>query len=198
MDKKKNHIENNLEEEIERPVIGIKKEISDDELNDQLYKFINSDNEEQAEIFQSDEAEEISQTNDFINREKDSYIKIDQEFNRFLHNFVDIEEKKENQKLDLKDQFFWFIMIGFFALMLTPLIIAIAGRNMSNIAMIVSLVTALIELVSAIIVLPKIIAEYLFNKEEDSNMVQIIRNMQEYNEKKHEYIEKKQKDDISC
>lgn len=198
MDKEKNHIENNLEEEIERPVIGIKKEISDDELNDQLYKFINSDNEEQAEIFQSDEAEEISQTNDFINREKDSYIKIDQEFNRFLHNFVDIEEKKENQKLDLKDQFFWFIMIGFFALMLTPLIIAIAGRNMSNIAMIVSLVTALIELVSAIIVLPKIIAEYLFNKEEDSNMVQIIRNMQEYNEKKHEYIEKKQKDDISC
>ncbi len=198
MDKEKNHIENNLEEEIERPVIGIKKEISDDELNDQLYKFINSDNEEQAEIFQSDEAEEISQTNDFINREKDSYIKIDQEFNRFLHNFVDIEEKKENQKLDLKDQFFWFIMIGFFALMLTPLIIVIAGRNMSNIAMIVSLVTALIELVSAIIVLPKIIAEYLFNKEEDSNMVQIIRNMQEYNEKKHEYIEKKQKDDISC
>ncbi|MGN1141471.1 MAG: hypothetical protein ACI4TF_09740 [Oliverpabstia sp.] len=78
MDKEKNHIENNLEEEIERPVIGIKKEISDDELNDQLYKFINSD------------------------------------------------------------------------------------------------------------------------KEEDSNMVQIIRNMQEYNEKKHEYIEKKQKDDISC
>jgi hypothetical protein len=42
----------------------------------------------------------------------------------------------------------------------------------------------LIELVSAIIVLPKIIAEYLFNKEEDSNMMQIIKSMQEYNEKK--------------
>ena len=29
-------------------------------------------------------------------------------------------------------------------------------------------------------------------------MIQIIKNMQEYNEKKHEYIEKKQEDDNSC
>ena len=197
MDKEENCVNNNSEEETEA-VVGIKKEISDDELNDQLSKFINSDNAEQAEIYQSNEAEEISQSNDFINREKDSYIKIDQEFNRFLHNFVDIEEKKEQQKLNLKDQFFWFIMLGFLALMLTPLIIVIVGRNMSNASMIVSLITALIELVSAIIVLPKIIAEYLFNKEEDANMIQIIKNMQEYHEKKHEYIEKKQEDDNSC
>lgn len=197
MDKKENYVNNNSEEDTEA-VVGIKKEISDDELNDQLSKFINSDNTEHVKIYQSNEAEEISQSNDFINREKDSYIKIDQEFNRFLHNFVNIEEKKEQQKLNLKDQFFWFIMIGFLALMLTPLIIVIVGRNMSNASMIVSLITALIELVSAIIVLPKIIAEYLFNKEEDANMIQIIKNMQEYNEKKHEYIEKKQEDDNSC
>lgn len=197
MDKEENYVNNNSEEDTEA-VVGIKKEISDDELNDQLSKFINSDNTEHVKIYQSNEAEEISQSNDFINREKDSYIKIDQEFNRFLHNFVNIEEKKEQQKLNLKDQFFWFIMIGFLALMLTPLIIVIVGRNMSNASMIVSLITALIELVSAIIVLPKIIAEYLFNKEEDANMIQIIKNMQEYNEKKHEYIEKKQEDDNSC
>ena len=43
--------------------------------------------------------------------------------------------------------------------MLTPLIIVIVGRNMSNASMIVSLITALIELLSAIIVLPKINAE---------------------------------------
>ena len=197
MDKEENYVNNNSEEDTEA-VVGIKKEISDDELNDQLSKFINSDNTEHVKIYQSNEAEEISQSNDFINREKDSYIKIDQEFNRLLHNFVNIEEKKEQQKLNLKDQFFWFIMIGFLALMLTPLIIVIVGRNMSNASMIVSLITALIELVSAIIVLPKIIAEYLFNKEEDANMIQIIKNMQEYNEKKHEYIEKKQEDDNSC
>lgn len=197
MEKEENYVNNNSEEDTEA-VVGIKKEISDDELNDQLSKFINSDNTEHVKIYQSNEAEEISQSNDFINREKDSYIKIDQEFNRFLHNFVNIEEKKEQQKLNLKDQFFWFIMIGFLALMLTPLIIVIVGRNMSNASMIVSLITALIELVSAIIVLPKIIAEYLFNKEEDANMIQIIKNMQEYNEKKHEYIEKKQEDDNSC
>lgn len=192
MDKEENYVNNNSEEDTEA-VVGIKKEISDDELNDQLSKFINSDNTEHVKIYQSNEAEEISQSNDFINREKDSYIKIDQEFNRFLHNFVNIEEKKEQQKLNLKDQFFWFIMIGFLALMLTPLIIVIVGRNMSNASMIVSLITALIELVSAIIVLPKIIAEYLFNKEEDANMIQIIKNMQEYNEKNMNILKRNRK-----
>ena len=76
MDKEENYVNNNSEEDTEA-VVGIKKEISDDELNDQLSKFINSDNTEHVKIYQSNEAEEISQSNDFINREKDSYIKID-------------------------------------------------------------------------------------------------------------------------
>ena len=50
------------------------------------------------------------------------------------------------------------------------------------------MISVLIELVSAIIVLPKIIAEYLFNKEEDRNMTEIIKSMQNYNEKKHDHF----------
>lgn len=40
------------------------------------------------------------------------------------------------------------------------------------------------EVVSSIIVLPKIIAKYLFNKKEEDNKRQIISNMQNYNHDK--------------
>ena len=40
------------------------------------------------------------------------------------------------------------------------------------------------EVVSSIIVLPKIIAKYLFNKKEEDNKREIISNMQEYNHEK--------------
>ena len=60
----------------------------------------------------------------------------------------------------------------------------------SDITVIISFVTALIEVVSAIIVLPKIIAKYLFDPEEDRHLIHIIRSMQQYNEKKHRHIDK--------
>lgn len=145
------------------------------------------------DIMKSDERKEISSSKDFIRMETDSYIRIDKEFERFLANFVKSQNEKEKQKLHFKDQFFWLIMIGFFSLMILPLIIVISSSRISDTSMIVALISTLIELVSAIIVLPRIIAEYLFNKEEDKNMIEIIKSMQEYNEKKHLYIENNNK-----
>lgn len=115
---------------------------------------------------------------------------MDKEFGRFLSNYVDIQQKKEEQKLHFKDQFFWFVMISFFALMLTPFVLSISIGKFSDITVIISFVTALIEVVSAIIVLPKIIAKYLFDSEEDRHLIHIIRSMQQYNEKKHRHIDK--------
>lgn len=51
-------------------------------------------------------------------------------------------------------------------------------------------VTSFVELTSAIIVLPKIIAEYLFNKGEEESVYRILEKMQEINELKHDHIEK--------
>lgn len=47
-------------------------------------------------------------------------------------------------------------------------------------------ITSLAETLSAVIVLPKIIAEYLFNKTEEKNKIDIISNMQIYNRGKRE------------
>lgn len=164
---------------------GLQSDIASEQLNDILGKDIVS-----SDISQSDESGEIRQSLDFLEKEKESYIHVDKEFGRFLSNYVDIQQKKEEQKLHFKDQFFWFVMISFFALMLTPFVLSISIGRFSDITVIISFVTALIEVVSAIIVLPKIIAKYLFDPEEDKHLIHIIRSMQQYNEKKHRHIDK--------
>jgi predicted PurR-regulated permease PerM len=92
--------------------------------------------------------------------------------------------------LGRSSEIFGLIMAGFFTLLITPLVIVLKSKGITTGALITALLTTLVELVSAIIVLPKIIAEYLFNKEEDKNMMEIIKSMQTYNEKKQDYIER--------
>lgn len=154
-------------------------------IEEQVAGIVNSET-----ITKSDEKKDIISSKEFIQEETDSYLRIDKEFENFLCNFVENQSRKERQKLALKEQFFWLIMIGFFTLMILPFIIIISSNSFSDTTMIVALLSVLVELIVAIIVLPKIIAEYLFNKEEDKNMMEIIKSMQEYNEKKHEHIEK--------
>ena len=142
------------------------------------------------EISKSDEKKEVTQTETvkLLNEERNSYMQIDSEFREFLSDFVDLQHYKERQKLHFKALFFWIIMLGFLVLFLLPGVIILWAGKLSELTMAVALVSSLIELVSAIIILPKIIAEYLFNKEEDKNMMEIIKSMQEYNERKHEHI----------
>ncbi len=140
------------------------------------------------DISKSDEKQEINSSLYFIRQEEESYFQFDKEFLSFLNNFVSIQKKKEIQKLWLKGFFFACIMLGFFVLIVTPCIIVLYAADLSEISVIVAMVSVLVELVSAIIVLPKIIAEYLFNKEEDKNMMEIIKSMQNYNERKHDHL----------
>ena len=165
---------------------GLKNNIDFDELNSILTEDIDS-----GDISQSDESRGIRESIDFLENEKKSYIQVDEEFGKFLTNYVNIQYKKEMQKIHFKEQFFWFVMIGFFALMLAPLILVISIKELSDITLIIAFLSVLIEVVSAIIVLPKIIAKYLFNLQEDQYMIQIIQSMQKYNEKKHIHIDKK-------
>ena len=120
-----------------------------------------------------------------LRHERDIFISTDKTFLIFLNNFVKTQNDKEQQKTILKEQFFYIVMLGFLALLLTPMILIISLKSLSQITAIVSLVSILFELVSAIIILPKIIAEYLFNKQEDEKLLQIIESMQKYNQDKH-------------
>lgn len=124
----------------------------------------------------------------FLKHEQDFSMNMDEYFLIFLSNFVKTQNEKEQQKTIFKEQFFWIVMIGFLSLLLTPMILIISLKSLSQITAVVSLVTIFFELVSAIIVLPKIIAEYLFNKQEDEKLMQIIESMQKYNQDKQKHI----------
>lgn len=70
-------------------------------------------------------------------------------------------------------------------IILFPFLLVIMFRSrVTDVALITLSISSLAETLSAIIILPKIIAKYLFNKKEEENKIQIISNMQLYNKEK--------------
>lgn len=114
-----------------------------------------------------------------------SYIDMDEAFLTYLINFNATVEKQESLKLCLKKQFFYFIML-FMGLVITfPYIMVYMFRDkVTDVTIITLSIASLAEILSAIIVLPKIIAKYLFNKKEEDNKIKIISDMQAYNKEK--------------
>ena len=106
-----------------------------------------------------------------------------------MENFVNNQNEKEKQKQRFKKCFFYPVILVFIALMSAPLIAIFIFRDVfTEVGAIVSVLTILVELTTAIIIIPKIIVTYLFNRQEDEKVLDIIQSMQEYNQKKHEYI----------
>lgn len=76
-------------------------------------------------------------------------------------------------------------MIFMALIILFPFLLVIMSRSrVTDVALITLTISSLAETLSAIIILPKIIAKYLFNKKEEENKIQIISNMQLYNKEK--------------
>ncbi len=76
-------------------------------------------------------------------------------------------------------------MIFMALIILFPFLLVIMFRSrVTDVALITLSISSLAETLSAIIILPKIIAKYLFNKKEEENKIQIISNMQLYNKEK--------------
>lgn len=114
-----------------------------------------------------------------------SYIDMDRAFLRYLDNFNDDVKFQEELKLELKRDFFYCILVFMGAVIAFPYIMMFMFRSQITDLSIVALsITSLAETLSAIIVLPKIIAKYLFNKKEDDNKIKIISRMQKYNKGK--------------
>lgn len=76
-------------------------------------------------------------------------------------------------------------MIFMALIILFPFLLVIMFRSrVTDVALITLSISSLAETLSAIIILPKIIAKYLFNKKEEENKIQIISNIQLYNKEK--------------
>lgn len=122
-----------------------------------------------------------------------AYKPVDTHIIQFISNFVDSQDKTSKQKCLLKTIFFYITMAIFVIVVCTPIVTIIALyyiRPENSIVILAAVTASIIEVLVSIIVLPKIVAEYLFNKEEDVANVKIVELMKAYSETMHGYDNK--------
>lgn len=117
--------------------------------------------------------------------ERKNIKEIDKLLNEKLIKSFDILESREILKQKLKIVFFYIIMGLLIILTISPLIIVFVFCNNSNsYAFALSTIASVVELATGIIILPKIIARYLFNREEDNLYFELIRDLKDYHNSK--------------
>ena len=114
-----------------------------------------------------------------------TFGETDKLLNEKLIKSFDILESREILKQKLKIVFFYIIMGLLIILTISPLIIVFVFCNDSNsYAFALSTIASVVELATGIIILPKIIARYLFNREEDNLYFELIRDLKDYHNSK--------------
>lgn len=112
----------------------------------------------------------------------ESMKKHNQDFNALLSAYVKNADKNLRNKLELKITFFYVcIIIMILVTFVTILISCIALFNDFKTEHIISvLLTNAVSFFTSFIILPKTIATYLFNTDEEKNMTEIIKSIQDY------------------
>lgn len=115
-------------------------------------------------------------------REQDEeYDKRNRLYTNLLDSYISIYAKKEQAKSKYKAAFFIVIILLFVGIVVCGLIglmfLSIEGDgNLANVGIAIANIAGII---SSLVVLPKIIAEHLFPVDEESNMIGMVKNMQE-------------------
>lgn len=131
----------------------------------------------------------MNQSKSFSDILPKSYEDMDLEFLNYLKFFNENSKTQEGVKCELMVKFFWCVMVFMAVIILFPYMLVIMFRTkITDFTIITLSISSLAETLSAVIVLPKIIAKYLFNKEDEKNKIKIISDMQTYNRGKREQI----------
>lgn len=148
-------------------------------------------NELQEELFSEEGTIQVVSDEELESYDKGYLVGHNQQYSKLLETYVANAKKALEEKCLYKRVFFWGCMIAL-AMMLLVFFIALGVTVLkeNTIQIVVELVSITVSLASAIIVVPKIIAEYLFNTSDEANMVEIIKNMQEYDKSVRENIRK--------
>ncbi|MCB8563056.1 hypothetical protein DXC21_01365 [Coprobacillus sp. OM08-19] len=147
--------------------------------------------DDDSNIEKSNEIEKLNESKiDTLKCVLDNYQQTDRKLLETLTDTVDLLKNRETQKSRFKLWFFIIIMTVFVILCLSPFVILFLFRNIiTNQSLIVTIIGTLTEILTAIIVLPKIIANYLFNLNEDKEYFNLISDLKSYHEKKSRYID---------
>lgn len=123
----------------------------------------------------------------------DAHSEYTQAYVGILNTYKDQIKDSINKKNDLKDKFFRVIRVVMIVLMILFVVSIIISfivfyvmikEQYQSVAVITGAITAMLSSFATMIIslykLPQIIADYLFNKEEDNLMNEIIKNIQQY------------------
>lgn len=118
-------------------------------------------------------------------KEHDEYWKQyksrDALYTEMLQQYLNVHKSKANHNKVYKGIFFVVTMLILLVLIGAPMaaMILIAMKDQVKLADIALVVSGLGGIITSIIVLPKIIAEHLFPTDEDQNMIELVKKMQD-------------------
>ena len=124
-----------------------------------------------------------------LNNAANAAIKTDSEYDRrnnmytdLLSQYIDKYKHKEKDKKIYKWIFFIIVMLAMAAVITVCLIVVVSltiKAESTSLADFAVVLTSIGGIISTIVIIPKIIAEYLFPSDEESNMIDLVKNMQQ-------------------
>ncbi len=148
------------------------------EIND----FLNS-------ILSTEQAVPVTSDNNLVELDTGYLSHHNEDYSALLDIYVANAKESLNDKRKYKKIFYYSSLIVLAGIIITLLIsIIIAFTSKRSLQTIVTLITAATSFMTAFIVIPKIIAEYLFNTSDETNFTDIIKNMQEYDKSVRDHI----------
>lgn len=162
-------------------------------LLDDLQSILQSDNETPIEV-------EDKRLNNIVasqSRDQDvEYSRRNQLYTVLLDNYIDVYGKKEKAKAVYKVIFFTVIMLLFLFVVGICLygMYTLSTQGDGNLANVGIAIANIAGIVSSLIVLPKIIAEHLFPVNEESNMIDMVKNMQDNDANIRDFLSKGHED----
>lgn len=108
------------------------------------------------------------------------YVRRNQLYSELLAQYIGEYHVKDTWKKWYRVIFFGVTMVSFIGIIVCSLIVLFlaARKAQPSAADLGAILGSVAGILSAILVLPKIIAEHLFPKDEDSNMISMVKNMQ--------------------
>lgn len=131
---------------------------------------------------------EISPQSSLFKDEERGLTQRDQLYTALLNAYVKDYDVRHKSNRGYKKIFFWFVILIFACTITGSVItlITLAARGMENPSVIAVALSAFGTILSALIIIPKIIAKYLFPANEDDKVTEMVKTMQENDSKTRE------------
>lgn len=124
---------------------------------------------------------------EYKDEERQLFLKRNQKYNELIEAYRTSYEQRHITKNKLKKQFFWIIMPIYMIVVVVALFILVAALFINNVGLGIIL-SAVTTLLTTIIAIPTIIANYLFPKKEDDNLLEMIGLMSNFDNKYYDRI----------